>query len=242
MQSPLSLVRSVKSAWHRDLAATPETHAWVLNLYRAGEKHPQTVLDYFPADYAPVPELAALLIRHREDELRHTRMYGRAIEALGQPIEELAGLDVFNNAIRKFTPASFFIEPRVSDDEKADKVAHFLAHAHHLERRIAASLEHHVEACAALGRDRVATVVEVVLADEHRHVAYTREMVFAVVPARRARDIMAIHARGESRAHRVFSARQVRAFLARFPGRGAQYRRAAYALGALLMQGGLVDG
>ena len=33
------LVRAVKRAWHRDLVSGPQTHAWVLSLYRAGEFH-----------------------------------------------------------------------------------------------------------------------------------------------------------------------------------------------------------
>ena len=79
-----ALVHRVKRAWHRQLASQPETHAWVLNLYRAGERHPQTVLDYFPLEFAPSPELAEKLRRHRADEQRHTSMYARAIAELGQ--------------------------------------------------------------------------------------------------------------------------------------------------------------
>ncbi|HWZ89855.1 MAG TPA: hypothetical protein VNW92_13425 [Polyangiaceae bacterium] len=236
---PVVFVRSVKRAWHRDLASRPDTHAWVLNLYRAGERHPQTVLDYFPLEHAPSPELAEKMRRHRADEVRHTLMYERAIGELGQGIEEHSGLDVFNNAIRAATPASFAIGLDTPLDERARRLAHFLAHAYFLESRIAQSLEYHLEACVASGAKRVTAVVETVYLDEQRHTSYTAEAVRELVGARDAVAVLALHRRAEARANRTFSARQVRGFLRRFPEVGRARDRLLYAAGALLMQGGL---
>jgi len=236
---PAFFVASVKRAWHRELVSRPETHAWVLSLYRAGERHPETVLDYFPAEHAPSLELAAQLRRHRADESAHTRLYERAIAELEQPLEDHQGLDVFNNAIRAATPISFAIDERTTEQDRTLRLAHFLAHAFFLEQRIAQSLEYHLEACAPLGRSSVARVVERVHADELRHTSYTREAVNTLLGKRRAAEVLALHRIAEERANRAFSARQVRRFLDRFPHAGRKRERLLYAAGALIMAGGL---
>lgn len=233
------LVHRVKSAWHRELASRPETHAWILNLYRAGERHPQTVLDYFPLEHAPCPALAEKMRRHREDEVRHTRMYESAIRGLGQAVEEHTGLDVFNNAIRASTPASFAIDADTPLCERTRRLAHFLAHAYFLETRVARSLEYHLEACALNGAPQVNAVVAKVHADELRHTSYTLDAVRELVGASEARSILALHQHAEARANRAFSARQVHYFMRRFPAVGRRRERLLYAAGALLMQGGL---
>lgn len=236
---PTVFVRDVKRAWHRDLASRPETHAWVLSLYRAGERHPQTVLDYFPLEHAPSSELAEKMRRHRADEVRHTRLYERAIQGLGQPLTEHTGLDVFNNAIRAATPTSFAIDGDTPLAERVRRLSHFLSHAHFLETRIAQSLEYHLEACASSGAGAVEAVVQVVYADELRHTGYTVNAVRELVGAAEARRVLALHRAAEARANRTFSARQVRRFLSHFPAVGRKRDRLLYAAGALLMQGGL---
>jgi hypothetical protein len=232
-------VRDVKRAWHRELASRPDTHAWVLNLYRAGERHPQTVLDYFPLEHAPSRELADKMRRHRADEVRHTRLYERAIGELGQCVEEHSGPDVFNNAIRAATPTSFAIDADTPLAERGRRLAHFLAHAHFLETRIAQSLEYHLEACAKSGVGAVSAVVETVYADELRHTGYTVAAVRELVGASEAEGVLALHRIAEARANRAFSARQVQRFLRSFPVVGRKRDRLLYAAGALLMKGGL---
>jgi hypothetical protein len=236
---PLGLVHDVKRAWHRELASRPETHAWVLSLYRAGERHPQTVLDYFPTEHAPSADLAEKMRRHRADETAHTRLYERAIAELGEPVEEHVGLDVFNNAIRASTPVSFAIDGHMSESERARCLAHFLAHAFFLEQRIARSLEYHLEACQSLGRSSVLRVVERVHTDELRHTSYTREAVLQLLGDRAGQEVLALHRAAEARANRGFSARQVRRFLDRFPDVGRKRQRLMYAAAALIMEGGL---
>lgn len=215
----VAFVRSPKQAWHRDLAARPETHAWVLNLYRAGEQHPELSDDYFPVKHAPWPWLRDRLARHAGDERRHVRMYTRAIEGLGQPVEEMRGHDVFNEVIRSCTDARFRVAEGDAPDVVRLKIAHFCAHAYFLERRIEQSLAYHVDACVHAGRETVTPIVARVAADEQRHVRHVHQAIGELVDRRTASALLDLHRRGERRANLLFSQRQVREFLGRFPCR-----------------------
>jgi hypothetical protein len=229
------LLTSPKRQWHRDLVAHPATHAWVLNLYRAGELHPELVDDYFPARHAP-PDLAADFHRHAKDEHRHVRMYARAVERLGEPIEEMRGDAVFNEVIRACTPAHF----RIHDDDPPDvvrlRIAHFCAHAHFLEKRIGRSLVYHLDACEHAGKGGVATVVATVLEDEARHAGYTLAAVHELVDRHTARELLDVHRRGERRANLMFSQIQMRVFLARFRNAVPRRRALAYRVAAFVME------
>ncbi len=225
----------IKKVLHRDLVGHPATHAWVLNLYRAGERHPELVTDYFPIQHAPWPELAENLARHRSDEQRHVRMYTSAILRLGEPVCEMEGQDVFNEVIRSFTPISFRIFDDDEEGDKRDKLAQFLAHAHFLEKRIHRSLLIHVDACEWAKRLAVAAVVAKVLEDEDRHVRYTREGVSALVTRARATEILEIHRRAEARANLTFSEIHMRYYLRSGTGRFKPGRRLLYSLAARLM-------
>jgi hypothetical protein len=227
-----AIERHLKRRWHDELVRHPRTHAWVLNLYRAGEHHPDTVDDYFPIAHAP-PALAERMARHRAEEAMHERLYARAIEKLGEPLEDFTGLDVFNVQIRAHTPARFRIVDEDTPAQRTEKLAHFLAHAHFLEARIARSLEVHVEACERAGQHEVAKAVRVVLEDEREHARYTRAAVFELLPRAHAQAVLALHARGEARANLAFSARQVRAHLARHD----THARALWRVCARLMEG-----
>ena len=104
------VIDCAKRRWHRDVVSHPSIHAWVLNLYRAGERYPQTVTDYFPVQHAPDAGLAGDLLRHRHDEERHTQMYAAAIRAMGEQVwSDAADTDVFNAVIRSHTEATFTI-------------------------------------------------------------------------------------------------------------------------------------
>jgi hypothetical protein len=212
----LALLRSPKHAWHRDLVARPETHAWVLNLYRAGEQHPELSDDYFPVRHAPWPWLRDRLARHAGDERRHVRMYTKAIERMEEPVEEMRGHDVFNEVIRSCTDARFRIAEGDAPEAVRLKIAHFCAHAYFLERRIQGSLAYHLDACERAGREAVGAVIAKVAEDEERHVQHAREAVGELVDRRTARALFEVHRRGERRANLLFSQRQVREFLARF--------------------------
>jgi hypothetical protein len=156
--------------------------------------------------------------RHAADEARHVKMYDRAIAKLGQERLAIDGLDVFNVSIRAETaaPHASFDMTGLSPDARREKLAHFLAHAHFLEKRVARSLEYHLDACERANVVEVVPVVGTVLADERRHTAYTVDAVRALLSRARAAEILEVHRRGEARANLSFSARQVRAFLAAF--------------------------
>lgn len=224
------LAEAVKRRWHLDLASHPETHGWVLNLYRAGERYPETVSDYFPVEWAPWPQLAADMRLHQGDERRHVTLYSKAIASLGQPVVELSGHDIFNQVIRDHTPA------QGKDDEKRLRLAHFLMHAHHLEKRIERSLVYHLEACARLGRTEVLSAVEKVHSDEERHMRYTVSACRELLRTTEYDEILQTHERAEAAADRAFSARQVKAFLSRFGGCVKWSHRVLYAGCALLME------
>ena len=210
------LVASVKHLWHRDLVARPDTHAWVLSLYRAGELHPQTVDDYFPLAAAEDAGLRESMRRHSADEARHVKIYDGAIAKLGEPRTEFEGLDVFNVVIRRETDATFRLHEEHSSDERRERLAHFLAHAHFLEKRITRSVEYHLDACARAGRREVERAVSVIHDDEARHMSYTLEAVRDLLPPSAAARVIETHRRGEARANLRFSARQVKAYLDRF--------------------------
>jgi rubrerythrin len=218
------LIDWTKNLWHRDLVADPVVHGWVLNLYRAGERYPQTVADYFPAQHAPDRQLADDLRRHRRDEERHTAMYSHAIRGIGQPVIDMDGIDVFNVVIRAFTEESFTITEADDADRRRTKLAHFLAHAHFLEKRVARSLQYHREACERAGATVPERVVEAVLRDEEHHVAYTAAASRALLTHAEAARVFDHHRRAEAKGNLMFSHLQVRAFLRRFGKRPSFYR------------------
>lgn len=231
-----AIVDWAKNRWHRDLVSDPVIHGWALNLYRAGERYPQTVADYFPVAEAPHAALADSLRTHRRDEERHTAMYAHAIRGLGQPVVDLEPDDVFNVVIRSYTGESFTVTDTDSADARRKKVAHFLVHAHTLEKRIARSLEYHLEACAAAGSPAVTRIVESVLRDEREHVRYTAESARDLLTRDEAHAAFAHHARAEARANLAFSSRQVRAFARRFAGRSPAHHRQFYRFCGVVME------
>jgi hypothetical protein len=231
-----ALVDWAKDRWHRDLVSDPVIHGWALNLYRAGERYPQTVADYFPVESAPHAALAESLRVHRQDEERHTAMYAHAIRALGEPVVDLDADDVFNVVIRSYTTESFTIAEADDAEARRLKVAHFLVHAHTLERRIARSLEYHLEACGSAGAPAVERIVEAVLRDERVHVRYTAESARDLLTRAEAAAFFAHHAHAEARANLAFSARQVRAFARRFVGRSPAHHRHFYRFCGVVME------
>ena len=223
------MINTIKRRLHRDIVADPVLHGLVLNLYLNGERYPHRVNDYFPVAAANDAVLEMLMRRHMADEDRHIALYSKAIQKLEQPVLELPLCDVYNEVIRIHTSASFAITDQDDSDQRRLKLAHFFAHLHFLEKRIARSLEYHVEACAYSQSPYPQKVVAAVLSDEMRHVAYTRDVVRQILPASDAADVLALHARAEGRANLDFSARQLRRLLReqahRFPKvRGAFYR------------------
>jgi len=225
----LVVVDRIKRRLHRDIVADPVLHGLVLNLYLNGERYPHRVDDYFPLAAAHDAEIEALMRRHMAEEDRHIALYVRAIGKLEQPVVELPLPEVYNEVIRKHTSASFAIASADGPDACRLKLAHFFAHLHFLEKRIARSLQYHVEACAHAACSYPEKAVGAILHDELRHVSYTQDVVLHLLPKREAQGVLALHARAESRANLDFSAHQLSRLLreqaSRFPRvRGAFYR------------------
>jgi hypothetical protein len=235
----MKLIDSIKARLHRDIVADPVLHGLVLNLYLNGEQYPHRVSDYFPLAAVEDPQLLDAMRNHMADEDKHIALYTRAIEKLGQPVLVQPIENVFNSVIRRHTPASFELEAGEGRDASRLKLAHFFAHLHFLEKRVARSLEYHVDACAHAASYYPGKVIDAVLRDETRHVRYTRESVSDLLPTRAATQVLSLHARAERRANLDFSAnelgRLVREQAARFPRlRGRAYRTCAALLQGVL--------
>jgi len=228
------VIDGIKARLHRDIVADPVLHGLVLNLYLNGEQYPHRVADYFPFAAVEEAELERTMRAHVADEDKHIALYTRAIEKLGQPVVVQPLEGVFNEVIRRHTPASFRLEAGESRDSSRLKLAHFFAHLHFLEKRVARSLEYHLDACAHAESDYPEKVIDAVLRDERRHVRYTREVVSEILPARAAVAVLSLHAAAERRANLDFSANQlgrlVREEAARFPRLRGQVYRACTAL------------
>lgn len=232
-----NIIDSIKGRFHSELTANPVTHGWVLNLYRSGERYPQRVCDYFQSDFAPTSELAAQLRQHAADEDKHVHLFSQALKLVGQPVMDADLGDVFNEVVRSFTPGTFHIVESDSPEVRRRKLANFLAHAHHLEKRVAQSFAYHMDACERSGKHNIATLVSKTKADEDRHVSYTRTTVFELLTRREAQSVMDVHRRAEARANLRFSQRQVRAFLRQFSDITPKHRQWLYRFCAMVMEG-----
>ncbi len=233
----MNIVDRVKQKWHEDLIANPLSHGWVLNLYLNGERYPQMVCDYFQSEYAPNEQLADQLRLHERDEHKHERLFAKGLQIIDQQVVQLPIGDVFNEVVRSFTPGTFHIIESDPPDVRRWKLANFLAHAHFLERRIASSLRHHLDACDALQSDRVAKLVHAVLKDEERHVRYTREFVFDLLTQHDAHEVLDVHRRAEAKANLKFSSMQTKNLLLKIGEVVPAHRRLLFRLCAIIMEG-----
>jgi len=224
----MSAIDSIKRKLHREIVADPVLHGLVLNLYLNGEEYPHLVDDYFPIAVGSEWGLGNTMTRHLADEDKHVALYQKAITKLGQPVLRLPMGDIFNEVIRGHTAASFAMKPEDHRDVRRLKLAHFFAHAHFLEKRVARSLEYHIEACAHSPSPYPEKAVGAVLHDEGRHVCYTREAVQDLLPRQTADQVLAHHERAEHRANLDFSARQLTKLLREHSQRFSVSGRAAF--------------
>ena len=233
----MPFVDALKRRLHRDIVADPVLHARVLNLYLSGEAYPHRVDDYFPHAHVEDAQLAARMRSHAQEEDKHVALYARAIRKLGQQVQDLPLSCIFNAVIRGHTPASWAIRPEQSRDARRLALAHFMAHAHCLEKRIARSLEFHYDACAHAVSPYPGKAVGAVLSDEHSHVAYTREAVGNLLPKQAAAEVWAVHERAERRANLDFSASQLGRLLRDPELRWPRSRKVLYRTSALALRG-----
>lgn len=207
----MMLVDRMKQSLHRDIVSHPKLHAWVLNLYLNGESYPHRVSDYFPK--AGNASLQHRLDEHLLDEARHVRLYAKAIAKLGDQPRELVVSDIYNDLVRRHTRAEITAARGALENSH---LAHFFAHVHFIERRVLRSLEYHVDACVNCKEPYIAKALAVVASDEARHVRYTRDAVFDLLPRGAATRILKIHENAERHANRHFSARNLRTLAIRF--------------------------
>ena len=234
----MQIAHGIKRRLHRDIVADPVLHGRVLNLYLNGEQYPHRVQDYFPMAVVEDAALERRMRQHLREEDKHVALYTKAIRELAQPVTELPMQDVYNTVIRRHTPPPAIA---AAADHRRLTLAHFLAHLHCLESRVAQSLEYHADACAHSPSPYSAKAVHVILEDERSHAAYTREALFGLVPAAVAREVLAVHRLAESSANREFSARELKRLLGEEGSRFGSASRALYACAALL-QGGTLHG
>ena len=233
-------IDAIKRQLHRDIVADPILHARVLNLYLCGEAYPHAVDDYFPVEHVECPELATMMRTHQHDEDKHIALYAKAIHKLGAEVVDLGDEAIFNAVIRSHTPHPWKVDADMDRDARRDRVANFLAHAHFLEKRVAHSLGMHLDACAHSPSPYPGKAVAAVLSDEERHVAYTIEAVFDLVPRQRAHDIVAEHRRAEKKANLDFSSRTLRRLIREEDGRWPTGRKPFFGACAWAMNGMLL--
>lgn len=203
------IVRIIKQNLHREICQDPLLHGLVLNLYLNGEEYPHRIDDYFPLWAVEDAELQAAMRRHMQDEDKHVAVYRKAIQKIGQPVVELPMADVYNEVIRHHTAGSFRIEENDTADQRTFKIASFMAHLHYLEKRIARSLEYHLDACCRSPSSYPQKAVGIVYTDETRHVDYTLAAVTNLLPRARAINLLSQHRQAEAKANLDFSARQM---------------------------------
>lgn len=229
----------IKRRLHRDICSDPVLHGLVLNLYLNGEEYPHRIDDYFPVWAVNDADLLSAMQSHMQDEDKHVALYRKAIQKIDQPIVELPLADVYNEIIRGYTPQSFRIDQQDDEDGRTYKLAGFFAHLHFLEKRIARSLDFHLDGCASSPSDYSEKAVGIVLSDETHHVKYTREAVFHLLPEATARSVLDEHRKAEARANLDFSSRQLTQLTSRYAERFPRSRRRIYQYASKLLEWGL---
>ena len=142
--------------------------------------------------------------------------------------------------IRAHTPVSFTILPEDDVATRQRRIGHFLVHAHTLEKRVARSLELHIEACERMGKHEVARVAKRVHDDEQRHITQTLSAAEELFTRVELREALEVHALAEAAADRAFSSLQMRRFLRdeqqRTDRRASLSHRLIYRVGVFLME------
>lgn len=229
----------IKRRLHRDICSDPVLHGLVLNLYLNGEEYPHRIDDYFPVWAVDDDHLLSAMKSHMQDEDKHVALYRKAIQKLEQPVVELPLADVYNEVIRAYTAESFRIELTDNADQRALKLGNFFAHLHFLEKRIARSLDYHLDGCSSSPSAYSEKAVEIVFTDEAHHVRYTREAVFHLLPTETANTVLSEHKSAEAKANLDFSSRQLSQLTRRYADHFPRSRRRIYRHASELLEWGL---
>lgn len=212
---------------HRHIMSDHTLHEWQLNLYLAIERAPAMVLDYIPVDEVEDGRLRRDFLRHRAEERKHELLFLRALKRIGGRDLSFPYEATYNRAVDQ---AGCHHGHRPFRDGIED-MTRWLLHIHVIEQRGLASFLYKAEACRHAGLEEVSRDIEGILADEERHVGYTREALRDLLGPARAEKRLREALRIESRAHVAYSRRFVEEFLRIGPSHGNQAWKVLYRLG-----------
>ncbi len=229
------IISALKSRLHADICQDPVLHGLVLNLYLNGEEYPHRVDDYFPLWAMNKSGLREQVAQHMRDEDKHVALYQKAIQKLEQPVVTIPTNDIYNHIIRRCTPTSWRVRRSDSVDRQSESQANFFAHLHYLEKRIARSLDFHLQACAKSPSTYPLKAVGIVHSDEQHHVQYTKDAVFDLLPRSKARAVLQMHKAAESKANRIFSGHQLEYLTSQYAARFPKWRCRIYRVAGQLL-------
>ena len=121
------IIDGMKARAHREVVANPSRMGGCSICTLTANATPKRSAIIFRASIDSDAELAANIVHHAADETKHVRIYTRALESIGQPVEDLAPPFVFNEVIHSFTPDTFHIVSADHEDVRREKLVNFLA-------------------------------------------------------------------------------------------------------------------
>jgi len=203
-----------KQLFHDHAVREPKLHEWLLNLYLSIERVPEAVTDFFPLEQVDDESLRRKFQRHWAEERKHEHLFLKALDLIG-------GVDLgypydytYNQAVAD-AGCTHGQRPLRPGAEGLEDLAQLLVHVHVIEQRGLASFEFNAKSCRRYGLHEIERYVEIVRADEARHVAYSKEALYDLVGKRRGQALLREALRKEVHAHHAYSRWVVEEFLAR---------------------------
>ncbi|HYF47857.1 MAG TPA: ferritin-like domain-containing protein, partial [Planctomycetota bacterium] len=187
------------------------------------------IMDFFPVEQVTDASLRGEMLQHRKDERKHAGLFLRSIKRIGGRDLDLSYGYTLNNAVlQKGLP--YGPRPLAADGEGAIQLAHFLAHMYVVERRGLGSFRFQADACRQYGLRDIADDIEVVIADEEKHVKYTSEAVINLLGRIKGEQFLKWSVDLESYAHRAYARWLLEELLRQRPDHPSRAWRAFYRL------------
>jgi hypothetical protein len=122
----------------------------------------------------PEARLRSRLVRHREDEVKHYRLWREHLESRGELLEDLP--QRWKLPFSDFVDAGWIPSPEKIKEARVERVdmIKLFAMARVLEARASLALAYFAEGCRGLD-DSICPLVEEILRDENWHLAYSTE-------------------------------------------------------------------
>lgn len=178
----MTLRERIAAAFLRRFIATPEGRAHILHQLADAEGNGEN--GFFESLLARVddPDLARLVRKHKEDELRHEELFLARALAQGVPLQSLP--DEVKYVERLFESVGFEDKPIDTTDDLVEAYALLQA----VEERSVTQFAQMERAFDAVGDKATAAVFRQVSADEARHIRYCQAIAKKYQPdaARRA--------------------------------------------------------